>query len=59
MVAAHEMSNTLRGATYGMQNAMELRHSCLIAHHMKQYIERGNLEDAKHNGNTTFMFDIF
>ena len=30
IVATHETSSTLRGATYGMQNAMELRHSCLI-----------------------------
>ena len=29
IVATHETSSTLRRATSGMQNAMELRHSCL------------------------------
>ena len=29
-IATHEPSFTLRGATYGMQNKMELRQSCLI-----------------------------
>ena len=28
--AAHETSTILRGATYGMQNTREMRHSCLI-----------------------------
>ena len=41
-VAAHETSSTLRGATYGMQNTMELRHSCLIvATHEKSFTLRG------------------
>ncbi len=31
IVATHETSFTVRGATYEMQNTMELRHSCLIA----------------------------
>ena len=30
IVATHETSTTWRRATYGMQNTMELRHSCLI-----------------------------
>ena len=30
IVATHDTSSTLRGATSGMQNTVELRHSCLI-----------------------------
>lgn len=31
MVAAHEASSTLRGATFGMQRTRELRHCCIQA----------------------------
>ena len=56
-----DTSSTSHGATYGMPNTVELRHSCLIFHETSrhvQYIALSNLWDAKHSGTTTFMFDI-
>ena len=49
IVATHETSSTLRGATYGMQNAMELRHSCLKLQHMQRHLHCADQQESPSN----------